>query len=220
MTVSKGSDEYVPSLKYDWLTSLYDSLQKWTFPELSSQSKLMNQSTIELGYHVLDIGCGTATLTILIKENHPDAVVVGLDADPKVLEIAKKKAAKDNLDIRFDQGLSYQLPYDNESFDVIFSSLLFHHLNREKKIRTLKEVFRVLRSGGELHVADWGKPQNVFMRIAFLPVQLLDGFETTSDNVKGLLPELFLNAGFSEIQQTAKYTALFGTFLLHKLIKI
>jgi len=58
------------------------------------------------------------------------------------------------------------------------------------------------------------------MRIAFLPVQLLDGFETTSDNVKGLLPELFLNAGFSEIQQTAKYTAQFGTFLLHKLIKI
>ena len=220
MTVSKGSDEYVPSLKYDRLTSLYDSLQKWTFPELSSQSKLLNQSTIELGYHVLDIGCGTATLTILIKENHPDAVVVGLDADPKVLEIAKKKAAKDNLDIRFDQGLSYQLPYDNESFDVIFSSLLFHHLNREKKIRTLKEVFRVLRSGGELHVADWGKPQNVFMRIAFLPVQLLDGFETTSDNVKGLLPELFRNAGFNEIQQTAKYTALFGTFLLHKLIKI
>ena len=218
--MSKGSDEYVPSLKYDRLTSLYDSLQKWTFPELSSQSKLMNQSTIELGHHVLDIGCGTATLTILIKENHPDTVVVGLDADPKVLEIAKKKAAKDNLDIRFDQGLSYQLPYDNESFDVIFSSLLFHHLNREKKIRTLKEVFRVLRSGGELHVADWGKPQNVFMRIAFLPVQLLDGFETTSDNVKGLLPELFRNAGFSEIQQTAKYTALFGTFLLHKLIKI
>jgi len=220
MTVSKSSNEYVPSLKYDLLTSLYDSVQKWTFPELSSQSKLINQSTIKRGSHVLDIGCGSATLTSLIKKNHPDAIVVGLDADPKVLEIAKKKAAKDNLDIRFDLGFSNQLPYDNESFDVVFSSLLFHHLTKEKKIQTLKEVFRVLRSGGEFHVADWGKPQNVFMRIAFLPVQLLDGFETTSDNVKGLLPELFLNAGFNEIQQTAKYTALFGTFLLHKLIKI
>jgi len=219
-TMSKSSDEYVPSLKYDRLTSLYDSVQKWTFPELSSQSKLMNQSTIERGSNVLDIGCGSATLTNLIKKNHPDAIVVGLDADPKVLEIAKKKAVKDNLDIRFDQGFSNQLPYDNESFDVVFSSLLFHHLTKDKKIKTLKEVFRVLRPGGEFHVADWGKPQNVFMRIAFLPVQLLDGFETTSDNVKGLLPKLFLNAGFNEIQQTAKYTAMFGTFLLHKLIKI
>ena len=217
--MSKGSDEYIPSLKYDRLTRLYDSLQKWTLSESSYKNQLVNQASIQSDYRVLDVGCGTATLTILVKRNHPEAKVVGLDADPKVLEIAKAKTTKAKFDIVFDNGMVTELPYGDESFDIVLSSLLFHHLNREKKIHALKEVFRVLRSGGELHVADWGKPQNVFMRIAFLPVQLLDGFETTSDNVKGLLPELFRNAGFNEIQQTAKYATLLGTLLLYKLRK-
>ena len=214
--MEKKHDDYIPSLKYDWLTRLYDPLQRWTFPELTSKNQLVNQAHIQSGYQVLDLGCGTATLAILVKKKYPEAKVFGLDADPKVLEIAKAKTTKVNLDIVYDKGMSFELPYGDESIDVVFSSLLFHHLNRDKKIRTLKEVFRVLQSSGELHVADWGKPQNVFMRIAFLPVQMLDGFETTSDNVKGLLPELFRSTGFDKVQETAKFMTLFGTFSLYK----
>jgi ubiquinone/menaquinone biosynthesis C-methylase UbiE len=87
--------------------------------------------------------------------------------------------------------MAFELPYPDASFDRVISSLLFHHLTRENKERTLREVFRVLRPGEELHVADWGKAQNWPMRVAFLLVQMLDGFETTADNVNGLLPELF-----------------------------
>jgi len=142
--------------------------------------------------------------------------VIGLDGDSKVLAIARAKAAKAGLDVTLDHGMAFELPYPDDSFDRVFSSLLFHHLTREIKDRTLREVFRVLRPGGELHVADWGKPQNWLMRMAFLFVQMLDGFSTTVDNVSGLLPELFRAAGFEEVQETAQYATIVGTLSLYK----
>jgi SAM-dependent methyltransferase len=112
--------------------------------------------------------------------------------------------------------MAFELPYPDASFDRVISSLLFHHLTREKKERTLKEIFRVLRQGGELHVADWGKAQNKLMRTAFLLVQMLDGFETTVDNVSGLLPELFRSAGFEDIQEPTRYMTIVGTLSLYR----
>jgi len=57
----------------------------------------------------------------------------------------------------------------------------------------------VLKPGGELHVADWRKAQTMMQRLLFLSVQLLDGFETTADNVRGLLPEIIAEAGFLDV---------------------
>ena len=142
--------------------------------------------------------------------------MVGLDGDPRVLEIARAKAAKARLDVTLDHGMSFALPYPDSSFNRVISSLLFHHLTRENKVRTLKEVFRVLRPGGQLHMADWGKPQNGFMRVAFLLVQMLDGFETTTDNVKGLLPEFFRAAGFEDVQESARHMSIVGSFSLYR----
>lgn len=147
---------------------------------------------------------------------HPEAQVTGLDGDPKALEIARGKVARSGLTITLDEGMAFDLPYPDNSFDRVFSGLLFHHLTREDKERSLKEVYRVLRPGGELHVADWGKASNVFMRSAFFLVQFLDGFKTTTDNVNGLLPEFFSNAGLQDVQETARYTTIFGTMALYK----
>lgn len=83
----------------------------------------------------------------------------------------------------------------------------------------MQEILRVLRPGGELHVADWGPPQNVFMHMAFLAVQLLDGFETTSDNVRGLLPVLMLQAGFVDVYWAARFATMFGTLALLRACK-
>jgi ubiquinone/menaquinone biosynthesis C-methylase UbiE len=208
--------EYIPALKYDWLTPLYDPLLRWTMRESTFKRHLIEQARIERGHRVLDLGCGTATLTLLIKMAHPEAEVVGLDGDPKVLKIARAKAATAGLDITLNHGMAFELPYPDCSFDRVLSSLLFHHLTRENKTCTLREIFRVLRSGGELHVADWGKAQNGFMRLAFLLVQILDGFKTTADNVNGLLPELFANAGFTGVQESARYRTVFGTLSLYR----
>ena len=211
----KNRDEYIPALKYDWLTRLYDPLIRWTMRESTFKRQLVKQAGIERGHRVLDLGCGTGTLTLLIKSHHPKASVFGFDADPRVLEVARAKAAKAGLSIRLDRGMAFELPYSDGSFDRVISSLMFHHLTRENKERTLREAFRVLRPRGELHVADWGKAQNWPMRVAFLLVQMLDGFETTADNVSGLLPELFRMAGFMEVEESPRYMTIVGTLSLY-----
>lgn len=209
--MDKSGDKYIPALRYRWLTPLYDPLIRWAMREYTFKRGLVEQAQIASGRRVLDLGCGTGTLTLLIKEMHPESEVVGLDADLKVLEIARAKAAKAGVKVSLDHGMAYELPYPDCSFDRVLSSLVMHHLTRENKARTLKEVFRVLRLGGELHVADLGRPHNSFMYLASLIVGRL---EEASDNVKGLLPEMFRSAGFDEVEETAHYTTMMGTLCL------
>jgi SAM-dependent methyltransferase len=214
-SMDENRKEYIPALSYDWLTFLYDPLIRLTMREMAFKRHLIRACSIREGHRVLDLGCGTATLTLLIKKTHPGAEVRGLDGDERVLEIAWGKAERSGLEITLDRGMSYDLPYPDGSFDRVLSSLVFHHLTREKKKETFQEILRVLRPGGGLHVADWGKPQNMLMRLASLPLQLFDGVKTTSDNVKGLLPEMFKEAGFEEVKENAWYMTLFGTLSLY-----
>jgi ubiquinone/menaquinone biosynthesis C-methylase UbiE len=212
--MEKKADHYIPALSFDWLTPLYDSVIRLTMPEFTIKRRLVEQSRIRYAHRVLDLGCGTATLTLLIKRLHTQAKVFGLDGDPRILKVARKKMERAGLEVTLDEGMSYSLPYEDESFDRVLSSLFFHHLITEDKERTLQEVRRVLRAGGELHVADFGKPQNALMRVASLPWQTFDG-KTTGDNIKGRLPEFFRTAGFGEVCETARYMTLFGTLSLY-----
>ncbi len=214
--MNEDRTNYIPALRYEWLTVFYDAVMDRMMRETTFKQALVRQACVANNHQVLDLGCGTATLTLLIKQIQPEAQVTGLDGDPKALEIARDKIAKSSLTITLDEGMAFNLPYSDNSFDRVFSGLLFHHLTRKDKERTLKEVYRVLRPGGELHVADWGKASNVLMRLAFFLVQLLDGFKTTTDNVNGLLPEFFNKAGLEEVKETARYATMFGTMALYK----
>jgi len=204
---------YIPAFGHSFLTPFYDFMMKWAARESTFKPKLVEQARIEKGQRVLDIGCGTATLTVLIKKTQSEVEVIGVDADPKVLEIARSKVLKAAVDIALDQGMVYELPYPDASFDRVVSSMVFHHLTREYKLHTLKEVFRVLRPEGELHIADLGKPQNAIMHLISLVIGRL---EKTSDNVKGLLPEMLYDTGFDKVEETAKYMTIFGTVTLYK----
>jgi SAM-dependent methyltransferase len=218
--VAVRSDKYLPALGHDLLTPLYDAVVRWTTPESTFKQHLVRQAGIGRGHRVLDVGCGTATLTLLVKQEHPDAEVRGIDGDPKILAIAKAKAEKAGRDVTFEQAMAYALPHPDNFFDRVLSSLVFHHLTREDKTRTFREVHRVLRAGGELHFADFGKPQNALMLAASLPWRLFDGMNTTRDNVKGELPALLHDAGFAEVCETARYMTLFGTLSLYQARKL
>jgi len=208
-------EDYIPALRYDSLTFLYDPLMRWGLRESTFKQRLVEQAAIGKGYRVLDLGCGTATLTLLVKRLCGEATIAGLDGDLKILRIARGKASRAGLGVALHCGMSYELPYREDSFERVISSLFFHHVTRENKRRTLREVFRVLRPGGELHVADWGRPQNAPARAGFFLVQVLDGFETTADSVSGILPSLLHEAGFEQAQQTAQFWTVFGTLCLY-----
>jgi len=211
--MSKHRSEYIPALSYDWLTSLYDPLIRWTMRESVFKRRLVEQAGIEKGHRALDLGCGTATLTILIKKTQPGAEVVGIDGDRKILGIARDKVRREGLEIPLYEGMAFDLPCRDDYFDRVFASLLFHHLTRENKIRTAREVYRVLKPGGEFHVADFGAPQNILMRFISL---ITRNFEEASDNVQGLLPEMFRKAGFEQVEETAHYMTIFGTLSLYR----
>ncbi len=209
------STSYVHALRYGWLTSFYDPIVRLTTRERIFKQQLIAQANIVDSHTILDIGCGTGTLAIWIKRRVKHANVSGIDGDKNILSIAEQKAQKEHAEIQFDLGLSYELPYPDDTFDRSLSSLFFHHLTLPKKEKTFAEIFRVLKGGGELHVADWGKPGNVVMRLLYYQIQFLDGFQTTEDNVRGLLPELMESAGYQKISINDEVSTMFGTMTLY-----
>lgn len=210
---------YVPALAYHWLTPFYDFVVRATTRERRFKQALIQQACFVPGQRVLDLASGTGTLAIWIKQREPLLDITGVDIDPAILARAARKAKTANLKINFVRALSYDLPYPAAGFDRVISSLFFHHLSWEDKSRTAQELFRVLKPGGELHVADWGRPANFVMRGLFLMIQCLDGFETTRDNAAGRLVSLFEGAGFVDVSERRTFSTLFGTLALYRAVK-
>lgn len=211
--------DYVPALRFDWLTRFYDPVIRLMTREKTFKNLLIQQARMGAQDRVLDVGCGTGTLAIWIKQRHPGVEVVGLDGDAEILERARRKASRYRVSLSLDEGLSYALPYEDASFDRVFSSLFFHHLSTTDKTRSFAEILRVLKPGGSLHVADWGVPTGRLMRSLFLFIQTLNGFANTRDNLKGMLPRLMQGVGFDEVDSRYHVNTMFGTLRVHRATK-
>ena len=192
---------------------------KFTTRERRFKRALIGQARLEPGLRVLDVATGSGTLALWMKQCQPTLDLSAVDGDPNILAIARRKAAKANAEIQWLQALSTELPFPALHFDRVVSSLFFHHLTWDAKLRTAREVFRVTKAGGELHVADWGRPQGRLMRGLFVGIQLFDGFENTRDNVAGRLVPLFEQAGFVDVTTTQAFNTMFGTLALYRATK-
>jgi ubiquinone/menaquinone biosynthesis C-methylase UbiE len=206
-----SNQEYIPALGFRALTPFYDFIQRWLVRDTRFKSRLIEQARIQAGQRVLDLGCGTGTLAIMVKQMVPTADVAGLDADPQMLNVAKSKATRENVPIQFDQGMTFKLPYPDASIDRVLSSLMIHHLKTPDKEVTAREVYRVLKPGGQLHVIDFGKPRTFYGKMLGL---FLHGFEEANDNIDGRLPEIFEQAGL-KVREMGDFMTFFGslTFL-------
>lgn len=206
--------EYVPALRFRALTGLYDPIVRATTREGEFKRRLLAEAELRPGHRVLDLACGTGTLAIAAKRQAPGAELVGVDGDPEVLARASAKAEAAGVDVQFDEGLSTGLPYADASFDRVLSTLFFHHLDRAGKRATIAEVARVLRPGGELHVADWGKAGDPLMAALSWPVRLLDGLEVTRENFDGSLPGLFAEGGLEDVTERDRLRTPLGSMAL------
>jgi ubiquinone/menaquinone biosynthesis C-methylase UbiE len=210
---------YIPALGFASLTRIYDPVVALTVRERRFKQKLIAQAGLRDRLDLLDLACGTGTLAVRAKQVAPQVKVTGIDADTEILERARQKAGEAAVEIQFDQGFSTSLPYGKSSFDRVLSSLFFHHLAEEDKVATLREVMRVLRRGGELHVADWGKPSGPLMAALSLSIRTLDGFEPTRANLEGRLPDLFATAGLEQIEIGESLRTIYGTLTLYSAVK-
>jgi ubiquinone/menaquinone biosynthesis C-methylase UbiE len=207
---------YLRALRFPALTRIYDPFIRLTTREALFKRRLVEQAAVRPNQRVLDLGCGTGTLALLVKHFQPEAEVVGLDADPKMLEQAREKAERVRVKLELTEGFSTALPYPDGSFDLVLSTLFFHHLDPGSKRKTASEVARVLRSGGELHVADYGPPPDPLMAAAFLTVRAFDGLESTRDNARGELPAIFERAGLEQAAQTGQLRTVLGALALYR----
>lgn len=125
----------------------------------------MRRMTVDLaqlqpGESVLDVGGGTGALTRLARARVGETGrVYGIDAAPQMIAVAHRKAARHNLEIDFQVGLIEQLAFPDDSFDVVLSSLMMHHLPDELKRQGLAEIARVLKPGGRLLILDFQSRQ-------------------------------------------------------------
>ena len=123
-------------------------------------------SHIKKGQTILDLGCGTGALTLRAAQK--GAKVKGIDINAQMLEIAQKQVIKKNLlqNINLcEMGVAELETEKSDSYDMVMSGLCFSELSEDELIFTLKEVKRLLKPGGSLHVADEVRPKNILKRI-------------------------------------------------------
>lgn len=201
---------YVPANGRFLPTALYDRSIAITMREGAWRPRLVRDVLNGDPREVLDLGCGTGTLAVAMARAAGRARITGIDGDAEILDIARAKEGSEG--IAFVAGLADALPFDVGSFDRVVCSLLLHHLDPAVKRAALAEARRVLRSGGRLHVADFGRSHDPLMRILFAGLQVLDGFANTADHPAGRLPAMIETAGFHSVERTLALRTAWGSF--------
>jgi ubiquinone/menaquinone biosynthesis C-methylase UbiE len=138
--------------------------------------------------------------------------VIAVEPDAEARGIAAAKAGSERVEWRV--ATADQLPVEDESCDRVAMSLVLHHLDAGAKRAALAEARRVLRPGGRLHIADWGRAHDPLMRAAFFTLQLIDGFPGTADHAAGRLPGFIEAAGFGTVERHDRLRTAWGSLEL------
>lgn len=129
------------------------------------RSQIADALALGPGQRVLDVGCGTASLTLtLARRVGARGTAVGVDASGPMITAARSKAVRQALPVRFEVAAAQELPYPDESFDAVATSLMIHHLPAADRTGAVIEMLRVLRPGGRLVIAEFQAPTRTLGR--------------------------------------------------------
>lgn len=206
------SERYVPAAGHRVLMRFYDPVMAATMRERTFRRALVDAAVAARPATIVDIGCGTGSQTVGLADAAPHASITGVDGDPEAL--ARARARGDGRPITWTRAFAQELPLQDSTVDCVTASLLLHHLSPSARLRALREMRRVLCPGGRLHIADWGRPQDPAMHVAFLAVRALDGRRNTADHAAGRIPQIIQSAGFSDVRVTRRMRTVLGTLEL------
>ena len=201
--MSDAHRDFVPALGKSGSLDRYDAAIALMTREKRWRSDLLRFAEPRPGERIVDIGCGTGTFAIALKQAAPESIVLAVDPDPAVLEIARAKAEVADAEIRWFEAMGDELDGIDalRQCDKIVSSLVLHQCPMAVKEAIAAQMFRLLRPGGTLFIADYGEQRSLLMRMLFRQIQLLDGFEYTEPNAKGCVPEILTAAGFEAVEE-------------------
>jgi ubiquinone/menaquinone biosynthesis C-methylase UbiE len=203
-----GERKYLPAASLDIFLPAYDPIMALLGFQRALRP-LVAQAELEPAHSVLDIGCGTGTLAVLIKELHPTVNVTALDPDPRALARASRKARRARVTIAFDRGFADAMQYADGTFDRVFSSMMFHHVPREEKPKVLADVRRVLKPGGRLEFLDFAGGTHSLL------AQALHGRQANASANDRLLARM-REAGLVDAVRTATHGTFFGAIAYYR----
>jgi ubiquinone/menaquinone biosynthesis C-methylase UbiE len=191
----------------------YDAyMRKMTF----GREQILRQKTVELAFvkpgdSVLEVGCGTGSLTLEAKRHAgPSGKVVGIDVISSMVEYSQHKAAQENLDVAFQLGTINDLPFPDKSFDAVLCSFMIFHMSKETREKGIAEIFRVLKPQGRLLIVDLAMPTQPLQQAIAKRIIFRGGLE---HELKELIPVLEAS-GFSEIECAPVKFSIFGISII------
>jgi ubiquinone/menaquinone biosynthesis C-methylase UbiE len=151
---------------------------------------------VKPGDAVLEVGCGTGTLTLAAKRRAgPTGKVYGIDIIPTMIELSQRKAAQANLDVTFQAGGIDDIPFPASQFDVVMCSFMIFHMSDGVRRKGIAEIYRVLKPGGRWLALDLALPAQPVQRA--IAQRLLGGM--LEHDLRELLP-LMTAAGFADVE--------------------
>lgn len=194
--VYKPDYKYLPPLEKDWLTPVYDLACSLVNLGKNFKRQILNSAQLRDNMTIVDIGCGTGVFLKIAGQKYPTARLVGLDPDKQALAIAKRRLARVHLAVDLEEAFAESLPFADQSVDICFSALVFHHLPNNIKREAIKEIYRVLKNGGQAVIGDFGARKNIWLRrvLFFEKLEYLEG------NFRGLIPRYLEESGFKNVK--------------------
>ncbi|MBC8507420.1 MAG: methyltransferase domain-containing protein [Anaerolineales bacterium] len=193
----------------DGMAPFYDKFVQMLTLGKDKKTRLetISLAKIKPGEQVLEVGCGTGSLAIAAAQKvETKGAVFGIDPAPKMIEIAQRKTTKANLLVEYRVGVIEDLPYPDNSMDIVLSSLMMHHLPDHLKTIGLIEVNRVLKPGGRLAIVELDSSR-------FSLINFVHGRITSENRFALELKQLMLSNGFCEVEiKDMRYGSL--TFLM------
>jgi ubiquinone/menaquinone biosynthesis C-methylase UbiE len=204
-------DKIIISQMEKMVTS-YDSYMRiMTFGrERTLRAITVSLAQVKPGDCVLEVGCGTGTLTLAAKRQAgPSGKVFGIDIIPGMIELSQRKAAQANEDITFQLGSIDNIPFPADQFDVVMCSFMIFHMSEMMRRKGIAEIYRVLKPQGRLLILDLALPKQALPRAI---TKLLFGGMLQYD-LRELLP-LMKDLGFSDVEVAPAKFQILGLSVL------
>jgi ubiquinone/menaquinone biosynthesis C-methylase UbiE len=201
---------FVPALGFHWLTALYDPLIRGWSAAARLRASVIDALDLQPGMRLLELGAGPGRLAIEIKRRHPTVAIDAVDIDASMVARARGNAFAAGVELAVHEADMTRLP-ELGSFDRVYSTMVFHHLQPDEKQAAFTAARRVLRPGGYFVVGDFGMPMDPLQWALFSWIQQpLDGFRNTSPHRDGRY-ERALRGTFEQARRTTVLRTIAGT---------
>jgi ubiquinone/menaquinone biosynthesis C-methylase UbiE len=197
------------------MEKMVDSYDSYMRKVTLGREKKLREMTVDLaqvkpGESVLEIGCGTGSLTLTAKRRVGSAgEAFGIDLIPGMIAVSQRKAAEANEKIAFQQGSIDNLPFPDNRFDVVLCSFMIFHMSDDTRRKGIVEIRRVLKPGGRLLVLDMAVPAQPLQKA--IAKMLFGGM--LEHELRELSP-LMEASGFSDIELGSASFSILGLQIL------